>query len=102
MRMAASSRGLAEAGLTDHLEFVIDSHLEGVEKPDPEIFRRALRRLGVSPERAVYVGDIYSIDATGARAAGMQPVILDVAGGYEGLDCPVIGDLRELLSGRGC
>jgi putative hydrolase of the HAD superfamily len=88
---------LAAAGLTPHLETILDSHVEGVEKPDPEIFRRALTRLGVPAERAAYVGDIYAIDALGARAAGMMPIVIDETGGYGELDCPRIAALQELL-----
>ncbi len=90
-------RLLTEAGLSQHLDLIVDSHLEGVEKPDPEIFRRALDRLEVAPERAMYVGDIYSIDAVGARAAGIAPVLLDVAGTYGPVDCLKIAALPELL-----
>jgi putative hydrolase of the HAD superfamily len=89
---------LRVAGLAEHLDLVVDSHLEGVEKPDPEIFRRALGRLEVPAQQAVYIGDIYSIDAVGARAAGLRPVIIDPSDGYPPLDCPKITDLRELLS----
>jgi len=88
---------LAGLGLRTHFDAVLDSHIEGVEKPDPEIFRRALSRLGVAAERAAYVGDIHSIDAVGARAAGLAPVILDPTGDYAGLDCPVVRSLPELL-----
>lgn len=88
---------LETAGLSEHLEFVVDSHFEGVEKPDPEIFRRALQRLDLPPERVVYIGDIYSIDAVGARAAGLSPVIIDSTNTYNGLDCPIIRGLRELM-----
>jgi len=88
---------LQKAGLTEHLEFVIDSHFEGVEKPDPEIFRRALQRFELPAERVVYIGDIYSIDAVGARAGGLSPVIIDPTETYRGLDCPIIRGLRELL-----
>ncbi len=88
---------LETAGLTEDLEFVVDSHFEGVEKPDPEIFHRAIRRLELPPERVVYIGDIYSIDAVGARAAGLSPVIIDPTNTYHGLDCPIIRGLRELL-----
>ena len=90
--------GLVEVGLGVHLELVIDSHEEGVEKPDPEIFHRALRRLDKPAERCVYIGDIYSIDAVGARAAGLYPVIIDPIDSYGQLDCPKIADLRELLT----
>jgi putative hydrolase of the HAD superfamily len=88
---------LEALGLAEYLDLVVDSHLEGVEKPDPEIFYRALGRLGLPAERAVYIGDIYSIDAVGARGAGLTPVIIDPSGGYAMLDCLKIAALRELL-----
>lgn len=90
---------LAAAGLAEHLEVVVDSHHEGVEKPDPEIFRRALARLGVSAARSVYVGDIHAIDAVGSRAAGLLPVLLDATRLYRGgdRDCARIAALAELL-----
>jgi len=49
----------------------------------------------------MHVGDLYSVDVVGARAAGLQPVLLDTAGLYEGVDCERIrslGDLCELLA----
>jgi len=88
---------LHAAGLRAHLELVVDSHYEGIEKPDPEIFRRALSRMGVRAERAVYVGDIYAIDVVGARAAGLSPVLIDAVGAYPDVDCPRIERLAELL-----
>jgi putative hydrolase of the HAD superfamily len=88
---------LHAAGLRVHLELVVDSHYEGIEKPDPEIFRRALDRMGVRAERAIYVGDIYAIDVVGARAAGLAPVLIDSVGAYPDVDCPRIGGLAELL-----
>jgi putative hydrolase of the HAD superfamily len=90
---------LRGVGLTEHLELVVDSHYEGVEKPDPEIFRRALSRLGVRVERACYVGDIHAIDVQGARRAGLTPVLIDAIGIYRGLDCAVVSSLDELVAG---
>jgi putative hydrolase of the HAD superfamily len=97
-RIRAKLTGL---GIAEHVEFVIDSHEEGVEKPDPEIFRRALGRLGVAPERAAYIGDIYSIDAVGAREAGLRPILIDPTGAYGSVDCRTIAGLPELLDGFG-
>ena len=88
---------LRSLGLHRDLDLVVDSHHEGVEKPDPEIFRRALDRLGVSAARAAYVGDIYSIDALGARAAGLHPVIVDATRTYRDHDCETIASLRQLI-----
>jgi putative hydrolase of the HAD superfamily len=88
--------GLAAQGLADPLDLIVDSHFEGVEKPDPEIFRRALERLGVEAGRACYVGDIYAIDARGAHAAGLRPLLVDAVGAYADLDCARIASLDEL------
>lgn len=92
---------LAAAGLAPALEVIVDSHLEGVEKPDPEIFRRALARLGVPAARTVFVGDIWSIDGEGSRAAGLRPILLDATGGYADLACERIATLAELLDRLG-
>jgi putative hydrolase of the HAD superfamily len=88
---------LERAGLAPHLSLIVDSHLEGVEKPDPEIFARALARLSIDARRTAYVGDIYAIDALGARAAGLTPVLLDPLGSYPDVDCATIAALSELL-----
>ncbi len=56
---------------------VIDSHLVGIEKPDPRIFRLALDAIDVVPERSLYVGDTVRFDVNGALAAGLQPVHVD-------------------------
>jgi HAD superfamily hydrolase (TIGR01509 family) len=68
---------LRHVGLGDAFEVVVDSHLEGVRKPDPEIFRRALSRMNVAPERAIYAGDIPGVDVDGALAAGMHAALID-------------------------
>jgi putative hydrolase of the HAD superfamily len=64
-------------GLADAFELVVDSAIEGVRKPDPELFRRALRRMGLRAERALYAGDIPSVDVDGAHAAGMHAALID-------------------------
>jgi putative hydrolase of the HAD superfamily len=53
---------------------VLISEAEGVRKPDAEIFHRALRRLDVGAEEAVYVGDHPEADICGARDAGLKAV----------------------------
>jgi putative hydrolase of the HAD superfamily len=79
--------GLMEgAGIRHFFEFVLDSELEGVEKPHPEIFLRACNRMGVEPGESLYVGDLYPVDVLGARRAGMEAVLLDPLGD---LDYPV-------------
>ena len=71
------------AGAGVRVEVVIDSHVVGVEKPDPAIFGHALRAMVLDPARCVYVGDSVTIDVAGASKAGLLPVLLDPYGEAE-------------------
>lgn len=84
-----------ESGLRPYFHFVLDSRLVGVEKPDPRIFQIALDQVGISPAEALYIGDLYSIDVVGSRAAGMRAILLDPAGLWDHVDCPKARDLSE-------
>ena len=50
------------------------SEAAGVKKPDPEIFRRALRQLNVTALETVFVGDNPNADIDAAKALGMKGV----------------------------
>ena len=43
-------------------------------KPDPAVFRHAMRTLGVNAGESVMVGDRFDRDITGAHAAGMRAI----------------------------
>ena len=88
----------AQAGLTEHFDFFIDSFVVGVEKPEPAIFRFALEQAGLAPHEAAYVGDIYSVDVLGARRAGLLPILYDPADLNADADCLRIRQLDELLT----
>jgi putative hydrolase of the HAD superfamily len=81
--------------LAPYFRFVLDSRVVGVEKPDPRIFQMALDRAGVAPDEAVYIGDLYSIDVVGSRAAGLDAILLDPAGLWGHVDCVKARDLLE-------
>jgi HAD superfamily hydrolase (TIGR01509 family) len=84
-------------GLTQYVACVLDSCDLGVEKPDPRLFRIAMERSGAEPATTIHVGDLYQVDVVGARAAGIRGVLLDEAGLYEGVDCPRVRSLAELV-----
>lgn len=90
---------LAEAGLDGFFATVLDSSVEGVEKPDPEIFRRALGRLDLEPAQTLYVGDFHAIDVRGARGAGLGAVLMDPGGFWTVTDVPRVRSLTD-LAGR--
>ena len=48
----------------------------GIRKPDPRIFREALRRLGTAAARAIFVGDSPREDVAGARGVGMRTALV--------------------------
>ena len=85
-------------GFTSAFDVILDSQVEGVEKPDPRIFHLALERLGEEAGAALHVGDFYHVDVVGARAAGIRPVLVDEAGLYPEADCPRVRSLAELAS----
>ena len=74
--------GLLQVGPGDgvQVQFVVDSGVVEIEKPDPRIFDPALESLGLPPEDVWYVGDTPAFDVTGARRAGLVPLLMDPFG----------------------
>lgn len=79
--------GLVSNGIRDLAAFcahhrvdvdaIVDSRTHGYVKPHPTIFEAALERLRVRAEDAVMVGDSIEEDVEGARALGMQAILVD-------------------------
>ena len=89
---------LAEAGIAAHVDGAITSAEVGAAKPDPAVFRRGLELAGVPAEEALHAGDSPREDLEGARAAGIEAVL--VARGsdpsaYEG-QVPCVSSLAEV------
>ena len=87
---------LEACGITPYLETVFDSHLVGVEKPDPVIFLHALDQLGLAAAECIYVGDFYSADVVGANRAGIGAVHLDPLDAYGDWPGVHLRDIRAL------
>jgi HAD superfamily hydrolase (TIGR01509 family) len=82
--------------LARHFDVMLDSAVEGVEKPDPRLFQLALERSGAIAAETLHVGDLYHVDVEGARSAGLGAILLDTGDLYGGFDCTRIRDIREL------
>ena len=95
--LSNSSRDLHEfvAHHSLRADAVLTSHAHGKTKPHESIFRAMLDLLGVGADEAVMVGDTVDDDVDGARAVGMQAVLLDREGRYPELEGR-LDDLREL------
>lgn len=66
---------LAQIGLLDLFQAVVDSGRLGIEKPDPRIFHHALSAIGAPPDAPViHIGDAWSADITGAVSVGWRAI----------------------------
>ncbi len=87
---------LERTGLSPLLSGVVTSAAVGARKPAAAIFEHALAVAGVTPGRALHVGDSVGEDVLGARACGIAAVLLarDGSGGPPGVR--TISGLEEL------
>jgi HAD superfamily hydrolase (TIGR01549 family) len=82
---------------TPFVDALVVSEEAGTSKPDPAIFHLALERVGCSADEAVMIGDSWTADVEGARAAGISAIWFNPAGHR----CPDpsanAGELRALV-----
>jgi putative hydrolase of the HAD superfamily len=79
---------LEQLGISKFFKHVFISSELGADKPNPEIFRRALKGIGLKPSEVLHVGDDPDRDWQAATAAGLSIFKLE-----RGKD-----SLRDLLS----
>lgn len=85
--------------MTQYFDFTVISATARRAKPDPALYQLAVERAEVTSDYALHVGDSYIRDVLGARAVGINPILIDRAHMLsEGVpDCPLVYDLYELL-----
>lgn len=88
---------LESHGISNFFDFSLAGGEVDAYKPEPEIFRHALKRVDLRAEQAVYVGDNYYADVVGSRRAGLRPVLYDPGGYFPEADCAVIKSFDELI-----
>lgn len=88
---------LDRVGLTEFLDGVVTSAEVGSRKPAPSVFIRALAIAGVPTARAIHVGDSLVEDVEGARAAGIEPVLIRRGTGPVPSGVRTLSTLAELL-----
>jgi putative hydrolase of the HAD superfamily len=67
---------LAETGLAEHLDGAVTSAETGAAKPAPAVFERGLALAEAAAAEALHAGDGVDDDVRGARAAGIEPVLV--------------------------
>ncbi|MBM7583950.1 putative hydrolase of the HAD superfamily [Bacillus pakistanensis] len=61
-------------GIEEFFETILVSEWEGIKKPDPQIFKRALDQLNVSSNESIFVGDHPDNDVKAAQNVGMKGI----------------------------
>ena len=87
---------LKRLGVAQLVDAVLTSAEAGVRKPAPGIFHRALELAGVEAVKARHVGDSLQEDVAGARAAGIEPILIRRQGSAGPPGIQTIASLREL------
>jgi putative hydrolase of the HAD superfamily len=91
---------LARTGLATLVDGAVTSAELGAAKPAPAIFARALELAGgVAPDRALHAGDSVEADVAGARAAGIEAVLVVRDGTPAPAGVRTIRSLAELAAG---
>jgi putative hydrolase of the HAD superfamily len=63
-------------GIASYFDHILASLVEGVEKPNPELFQIALQRANVLADEVIHIGDNPIDDIEGAHAAGISALLL--------------------------
>ena len=87
---------LERTGLRELVDGAVCSAEVGTAKPAPEVFERALEIAGVAAGEAMHVGDDVEADVEGARAMGIEPVLVLREGGAGPPGVRAIRTLAEL------
>jgi putative hydrolase of the HAD superfamily len=68
------TRSIEGLEIQDYFDTILISEIEQMRKPQAEIFKRGVQRLGVLAEEAVYIGDHPEVDIMGAKGAGLRAI----------------------------
>jgi HAD superfamily hydrolase (TIGR01509 family) len=71
------TRLLERQGIAKLFDVVIVSGAVNKRKPHPDIYQKALEKLGVKASETVFVGDTVDADVQGAKAAGMKTIYIE-------------------------
>lgn len=89
---------IEQLGLSTLIDAVLISEREGVRKPNPEIFHRAVARLGAGISRTWFIGDNPDDDVAGAVVVGLRTFWRECPDwAPPTIACEVIRSLDELL-----
>jgi HAD superfamily hydrolase (TIGR01549 family) len=88
---------LQHHALLPFFDAVIYSAQDGIHKPDPQIFLRALSVMHASPEDSIFIGNDLVQDIAGAKSLAMRTIHFDPRQQCETCDADETAGLRQTL-----
>ncbi|MDW8799346.1 HAD family hydrolase [Staphylococcus pseudoxylosus] len=82
--------------IEEYMDIILVSEKEEVKKPNPLIFERAAKKLGVKLNECIFVGDSLDNDYKASKIAGMYPIYKANNDQYSISTIPTIQDLSEI------
>lgn len=83
-------------GIETYFNVILVSGIEGIAKPDPRLFEKALSALSIKAHEALYIGDHPENDVAAAQAVGMKAVWVENPYGHAPNADFTIRHLQEL------
>ena len=83
MTAAVQIEKLGKLGVYDFIDYIVTSEEVGAEKPDRLMFETAMRKLGLTPDRVVMIGDHPQKDIEGAATLGIATVQVRLTDGVQ-------------------
>lgn len=90
--------------LDQYVQAMVTSEEAGIEKPHPEVFRLALKKLNLKTHEVVMVGDDFKKDILGASRLGIQSVWFNVQKRQEKyskrlniMECVTMTELTQII-----
>ena len=65
-------RKIRKLGIDKYIDCIVSSEEAGREKPDFKMFNLCLKKLNITPDKAIYIGDSFKKDIIGAQNAGIK------------------------------
>lgn len=89
---------LHSSNIHNYFEHIINSEMAGVKKPNPIIFRLALEKAKVLPQKSLMIGDSLEADILGAKSVGLHTLHFNANNEPKHEYCEMIHDLSEIKS----
>ncbi len=70
-------RNISTLQLDTYFHTILVSEEEGIKKPDPRLFQKALKKMNVNAGESFFIGDHEEKDVGGAQVSGLKTIRID-------------------------